>query len=126
MNFHLWPLTGAELQLSRLSAATLLWLALFYSLVLLLVLLEPNNSWFRPLCHPSLRWLGSVSYAVYLFHQLISGLLHMLILQEAPYLASPAAAMVTFLALSVTLLLAEISRRWFDGPLINWGRRMNY
>lgn len=126
MTFHFGPLAGVELQLSRFSSVSLLVLAAFYAVLLLLILLRPDAPLFRLLAWPALRWLGHVSYAVYLFHQLISGGLHLALRGATPLLESTGAAAVTALALIVTLGLAELSRRHFEGPLLRWGHKFTY
>lgn len=55
-----------------------------------------------------LAWLGRVSYAVYLFHwPLLIGLTR----------AGMAPRLVPWVALVVTLVLAELSRRWLEEPI---------
>ncbi len=126
MTFQAGPLAGLDLQLGRLSSVSLFLLALFYAVGLTLVLLAPDSPWFRPLHWPALRWLGFVSYAVYLFHQLISGALHLVLRGATPVLESPGAFAVTLLALGVTLALAELSRRFLEAPILRWGHKFAY
>jgi len=123
MTFRLGPFARIELQLGPFSAVSLFLLASLFAVLLLLVLLEPNARLFAPLASRPLRWLGAVSYATYLFHQLISGLLHHLLRGSTPVLESVPAAAVTLLALAVTLGLAELSRRYFEGPILRWAHR---
>lgn len=126
MTFRVGPFSGLDLQLGPFSAISLLLLSLLYSVMLLLVLLKPEAWYVRPLASRLLQWLGAVSYATYLFHQLISGALHALLRGSIPVLESGSAAAVTLLALVLTLLLAEISRRFFEGPILRWGHRFSY
>ncbi|MCB1185196.1 acyltransferase, partial [bacterium] len=78
----------------------------------------------RVLRHRVLVWWGLRSYAVYLLHQPVAGLLHGLLRGEpVPVFHGWEGSGVTLLALAVTALLAEISYRFFEGPLLAWGRR---
>lgn len=126
MTFRLGPLAGIELQLGRFSSISMLLLALFYAVLLTLILCAPDARLFRPLQWPVLRWLGLISYAVYLFHQLISGGLHLVLRDAVPVLDSPGAFAVTMLALGLTLALAELSRRWLEGPILRWAHKLTY
>lgn len=126
MTFHLPPFVGVNLQMTSYSALTLLVLAMLFATLLLLTLLVPDRGPFRLLAHPVLVWLGGVSYFTYLFHQLISALLHCWLRGSTPLLESGMAAGVTLLALAVTLSLAELSRRYFEGPILRWGHRRPY
>lgn len=126
MTFKLGPFDGVELQLSAFASVSLFILAMFYTLLLTLILVAPEARLFRPLLWPALRWLGGVSYFVYLFHQLISGGLHLVLRGATPLLESPAAGTVTALALLVTLGLADISRRILEGPILRWGHKFAY
>lgn len=88
-----------------------------------------GSVWTGPLRFRWLRWIGSISYALYL--------IHFLVLREVgvifPKLAI--AAMLTrhapaldwviraVLGISVSLVLAELSRRYFDGPINRAKRR---
>lgn len=126
MTFQAGPFKGVDLQLGSFSAVSLLMLAVLYSVLLLLILTRPDAPPFRPLAWPALQWLGHVSYAVYLFHQLISGAFHLALRAGVPLLESWGAAIVTCLALVVTLVLAEISRRFLEGPILRWGHKFTY
>lgn len=73
-----------------------------------------------------LRWLGSISYGVYLFHEGVASLLHYALKGQIPRLANLGDAGVTLGALLVTLGLAVLSYRLFELPLIRWGQRWKY
>lgn len=102
------------------------WLALLGGTLILLVLVAPRLWLLAPLRQGPLTWLGTRSYAIYLFHEPLNGLFHGSMLHSRPLLSSPYAALATGLALLTTCLLAEISYRWLERPIIAWGRRHRY
>jgi len=77
--------------------------------------LRPND-WFACLLRlRAVEWLGRVSYSVYLWQQLVFGL--------AP--ATPRARLLSLpFLIAAILLLAEISRRWIELPMIAWGKNL--
>ncbi len=75
---------------------------------------------------PLLVWLGSVSYGLYLFHQPVAGVLHGVLRNQSPRIASATDALVTLLALGSTLALAALSLRWIERPLVLASHRIRY
>ncbi len=98
----------------------------WYGLLLLIAYYQSNRFASRLLRSPFLVWLGLRSYALYLIHQPVSGLLHYGILRQDPVLHSPVAIGVTGLALVVSLLLCEGSYRFLETPVLKWGHRFRY
>ncbi len=72
---------------------------------------SPSGVWVRALSLRPLRYLGRVSYAVYLVHPL----LWIALLRLWPSLTSRPAQWVV--ATVLTLTVAELSRRYFEGPI---------
>jgi peptidoglycan/LPS O-acetylase OafA/YrhL len=90
----------------------------FCASLLVLVLVEPGRiegAFFR--FYPLAR-LGTVAYAVYLFHQGTNGLVHFAILGREPSVADWPSRVVTLVALAIVLLLAAMSWRLLEEPLI--------
>ena len=102
------------------------WFALFFVCLLLLGLLEPHGTWSRFLSLAFLREMGRLSYCIYLIHLLILGLCHSLILHKLPSIASIPSAAVTLLAFCITYLLAALSWRYVERPLLRRGHLYRY
>lgn len=72
---------------------------------------------------PILGFFGETSYAVYLTHLMVLGLMHGLILGTAPDLVTPAQWAVTLAALPVTVLVGWLITKTIEQPLSAYGRR---
>jgi peptidoglycan/LPS O-acetylase OafA/YrhL len=104
----------------------LLALAVLYTSFLLLAVTERRGPVTWIVRNRFLRRLGILAYGVYLFHQAINGLAHGLILGRQPRFGSLAEIAVTLGAVAVTLCLAMLSWRFFERPLVTWGRSVRY
>jgi peptidoglycan/LPS O-acetylase OafA/YrhL len=67
--------------------------------------------------------LGAISYALYLVHQPVNGLLHGLMLGGRPDIATPAQIAVTLLAVAVSIGLASLSLTILERPIRERVRR---
>lgn len=129
MALSLLILAGSAVMVYRtppFDALNLLWLATFYCVFVLMAYFGPDSILGRSLASPPLVWLGTLSYAIYMFHQPVSGLLYGLLRQRLPQIHSVFDAGITLLALCITLLLAVISYRFFEGPVLRYGHRYPY
>jgi len=102
------------------------WLALFYSALLLLALVDTGGWLGRVLRNRALVWLGSVSYGVYMFHQIVLGFLHGTVGHAAPVLRDSRDALMTVAALLATLLLAALSYYGMERRIVHWGHHFRY
>jgi peptidoglycan/LPS O-acetylase OafA/YrhL len=73
-----------------------------------------------------LRELGRVSYCVYIIHVAVNWAVHKYVRGDLPRFDSPRSIAATLLALGVTLLIAELSWRLFEHPLIHRGHQYKY
>ena len=102
------------------------WIGLFYSLLLLLLLLNQGRrvtTFFR---NPVMRWLGEISYSFYLVHIPIIGLCFGGMLGMNPRIANLKEFLVALVALALSLGLATISWRWLEKPIVRWGHSFQY
>lgn len=102
------------------------WVALFYATFLLFVL-TCSPGWIRSvLRNPALKWLGGIAYAVYLFHQGLQGFVFAIFLHTRPHLNSMRDLLAILGSLAITLLLAALSWRYFESPLLRLGQSRRY
>lgn len=80
----------------------------------------------QTMLRPKLRFLGQLSFGIYLFHMPINGLLHGLVLGAVPDIATPAQLAVTTAALALTIALALLLNRTVERPMIALGRRLKF
>jgi peptidoglycan/LPS O-acetylase OafA/YrhL len=93
-------------------------LAAFYAVLLLLVIVNPG-----PIEKLLFGWsplvkLGIVAYAVYVFHEGVNFLLHGAVFGKIPSVNDWRSILLTLVSLATVLLLAEISWRVMERPLI--------
>jgi peptidoglycan/LPS O-acetylase OafA/YrhL len=102
------------------------WLAFFYCTILLLALSHASG-WVGRLFRISpLTHLGILAYGLYLFHRAIEGLCYAMLRHKAPAIESPVDVAVTLLAVILTILIASLSWRYFEKPLIKRGHSYSY
>jgi peptidoglycan/LPS O-acetylase OafA/YrhL len=102
------------------------WLALSYTVFLLFALTHPNSLVSRVLRLKGLGWLGAIAYGTYLLHQPVQGLLFGYFRGEAPAITGGYTLLTTLLALLLTLVIARLSWRFFELPLMRVGHRSRY
>jgi peptidoglycan/LPS O-acetylase OafA/YrhL len=98
--------------------AGITWIAAFYASLLLVVVVNPGwieTAFFRS---GTLVKLGTMSYAIYIFHQGINALFHFAIFGRTPMIADWPSLFVTLVSLITVLLLSELSWRLIEKPLI--------
>ena len=102
------------------------WLALFYVSLLLYSVTRPHSLLSRALRMKWLGWLGAIAYGAYLFHQTIQGLLFGYFWGSEPRITGGLTLLTTLVSLVLTLVLARLSWRHFEHPLIRFGHRATY
>ncbi|MGP8215784.1 MAG: acyltransferase family protein [Bacteroidia bacterium] len=102
-------------------------LALLYGALLIIVLsLEGKSLFIRILSHSSMLFVAKISYMIYLTHQLFSGFFHQILLHQNPKINCCNDAVVTLLALIVTVLFSAGSYYYFEKPILEFGKKYEY
>ncbi|MGB6545111.1 MAG: acyltransferase [Candidatus Acidiferrales bacterium] len=102
------------------------WLATFYAVCLLSVLLRPTDILARCMRASWLRSLGTVSYCIYIIHGAVLIICHGVLLNHLPRVSTASSTAVTLLAAATTYILARLSWRFFERPLLERGHRFRY
>ena len=102
------------------------WLALFYAAILLLALVRREGPIARLARMRWLRELGRVSYCVYIIHLAVDVICHSLLRHASPSTTDWRGAAVTVFAAFMTIAIAAISWRIFEGPLVRLGHSFQY
>ncbi|HVY44473.1 MAG TPA: acyltransferase [Minicystis sp.] len=98
------------------------WLAAFYACVLLLSVVEPGPVARAVLRSRLLQELGVVAYGVYLLHMGVNAAVHAAFLGAAPKIDGVRSLAATALAALVTFVVAKLSWRFFEKPLVARGQ----
>lgn len=125
-------LAGA-IHFGRTTIGNVAYLAILYTLIsacfataMVYALHTSHGCFSRCLSWRPLRWLGGISYCIYLFHEIVNGFLHGFFLQQQPTLASPLSGAMTLGSLVLVCVIGELSRRYIEAPFIRLGRRYQY
>jgi peptidoglycan/LPS O-acetylase OafA/YrhL len=108
------------------AAAGYSWLALFYASVLVYSLTHSDSFLARALRIKWLGWLGSIAYGTYLIHQMIQGMFFGFQGKDEPAITGGFTLLTTLAALALTLVIARLSWRFFESPLVRFGHRSKY
>ncbi|HEX8911809.1 MAG TPA: acyltransferase, partial [Humisphaera sp.] len=73
-----------------------------------------------------LRWVGGISYGVYMFHMAAQSAAYLLVGEPEPVLRSASQLWIPAVALAGTLAAAQLSFAYFESPLVRLGRRVKY
>ena len=99
-------------------------IAYFYLGVLILTLCSKNTALIGVLTSKPLRFLGQVSFFVYLFHYPVLGIVHHVLRGRVPSFAD--GVLPTLLALGITLLAGWVSWHFLERHLVGMGHRFSY
>ena len=102
------------------------WLALFYVSVLVFALTRRTSLVSQFLRIKWLGQLGGIAYSTYLLHQVIQGMLFGYFWSHEPHMTGGNTLLTALVALAVTTVIARLSWRFFENPLIRFGHRSDY
>lgn len=93
-------------------------LSLCFAVVLAELVTNPTNVFARPLRSAPMRWLGGLSYSLYLWHAVIFTIISEERLPDAPWLVIHVSKVV------LSFAVAWLSYRFIERPAIELGRRL--
>lgn len=102
------------------------WMALFYLMLVAVVVAVPEGRLGRLASWSPFRRLGRIAYGVYLVHTAIIYLAHGLFLGQKPTLLNSVDVVVTLAALVASIGLAWVSWEYFESPIVAFGQRRGY
>jgi peptidoglycan/LPS O-acetylase OafA/YrhL len=102
------------------------WIVFLYATLMMVALIVPGGVVARLARSRILGSWGRVSYCVYLIHLGILGACHMALLHSAPRIDDWRGALTTILAAALTWLIAQLSWRFFEKPLLDRGHVYKY
>ena len=108
------------------SNAVYSWFTLLSALFMLSTLVDSSSLLARGLRSTFLTWFGGRSYAIYMFHQMVSGIIHGVLGEGVPAIDSVRGMLLTISALGVTLFLANRSFHTYERWFLDYGRRFSY
>lgn len=117
-----WP----EATSFGMESAGFSWLALFYGLILVLVLAKQVGPFAAVTRMGWLRELGTVSYCMYIIHLAVNVICHGIVRRSWPAVSDFKAAAVTILAAFLTYGIAKISWIVLERPLLRRGHSFSY
>jgi peptidoglycan/LPS O-acetylase OafA/YrhL len=98
----------------------------FFAGLLILALMVPHGIW-AGIC----RWrflidIGGVSYCMYIIHSAVNSLCHFIFSSPLTGIATLPSLAATVIAAGLTWLIAKISWRYLESPMIRFGHRYVY
>jgi peptidoglycan/LPS O-acetylase OafA/YrhL len=101
-------------------------LAIFYFIVMWVVV-EQRFTWLNAALRTRfLTFTGMISYAAYMVHQLVNGLMHGLLFGSKPQLGSLERLTATGFSIVLVYAICYLSYRYFEGPILRAGKRAQY
>jgi len=102
------------------------WIAIFYALLLLIVLVGSKGWIARAMRTGWLRDVGRVSYCMYVIHLIVNLFFYSIFLHAHPQITTFSGAGIPLLAAIVTYALAWVSWEILEGPLVQIGHGFRY
>ena len=93
---------------------------------ILLAATNPASKTAKTLSFPLLQWFGKISFALYLTHEVVHGLLFGWLANRYPAPERLVALAITASCFLLSVMLAGISARWFEPFFLRLGQRCRY
>ena len=110
---HIWE----ELPGGRFPPLKQSFLALMFALIILRIFLYEKSSISAMLRSSTLGKIGAISYALYMYHQAVNGMIHGYFFNSAPSITSFAQLFAAVCVVTITFILAAISYRYLEMPI---------
>jgi peptidoglycan/LPS O-acetylase OafA/YrhL len=91
--------------------------AIMWGIVILRIFICPNSAFNSIWRNSALAKIGLVSYALYMYHQSINGLVHGLLFNQEPTITKPIHLVAAVGVLAIATGLATLSYIYFEGPI---------
>lgn len=102
------------------------WLACMYA-VILLIAVSDRGAWVSGLLRNQvLVWFGIMSYGLYMYHQVIAGLMHGAFGEGVPSLATAKGVLLTAVSFVLTLIITAASFYLFEQRFVRFGHTFRY
>ena len=102
------------------------WFSLLFTLLLVVVFTNDKSVFSRISRNMILVRTGIISYGMYLYHPLISGILHLLIKGQTPRIQDTSDLCLTILSFIITVIVSHFSYNYFEKRGILFGHKFEY
>lgn len=102
------------------------WFAMVYAIILLLVLIDTDGYFSKISQNKFLNKVGCYSYSIYLFHQVVLGLLFFCILNKQPELRNLQDLVLIALAIVLVFFISRFTYQYVEKPFIKKGHQYRY
>lgn len=110
--FSLWPGPSGAMFPLKQSFLAIMWA------IIILRIFTCNKSIFNKIwCNRTLAKVGLISYGLYMYHQMVNGLVHSLLFDSEPVISNISSALASLAVVTISVALAIISYRWFESPI---------
>ena len=94
--------------------------AMFYASIVLIVITKKNILITWVFENKVIVFFGSISYGLYIYHQLMNGLLHSILNNRAPKIDSMDSFAIAIFVFLVSIGVSAVSRKYFEFPIRNY------
>jgi peptidoglycan/LPS O-acetylase OafA/YrhL len=115
---QIYPITSSSLRYSAI--------ALMFALLILRIFLYEPGPYHGFLRTKVLTGIGLISYALYMYHQAVNGLMHGFIFNQEPHISTVAELFVSIAVMAIAIALATLSYVYFERPIRRLAQRVSY